>query len=56
MTAGTNPPPAPGRKPEPALGPDEEGEIPLDPPTNHDNRPGAWVKEDDDGPDRGANR
>jgi hypothetical protein len=48
MNATLNPPPPPGRKPEPSLGPDEEGELPQDPPSTHDGKPGAWVSEDTD--------
>ena len=34
----------PGRTPEPSLGPDEEGEIPLEPDHIPASDSGAWVK------------
>ncbi|MFW2830602.1 hypothetical protein [Sphingomonas sp. ID0503] len=37
-----------GHKPEPSFGPDEEGEVPHDPPEKGDGKPGAWVEKDDE--------
>lgn len=43
----------PKREPEPAFGPDEEGEIPVDPPGPE--RKSAWVHRDEPPePDAGA--
>lgn len=33
-----------GRKPEPSMGPDEEGEVPLEPDQIPPKDSGAWVK------------
>jgi hypothetical protein len=53
-----NPASSAARDPEPSYGPDEEGEIPLDRDEipDADDKPGAWVKEEDGHPEEAAMR